>query len=187
MNQLLQLPPRIETQRLHLQRLRYEDAEEIFYAYGSKPEVTKFLSFPTHQSIGDARNFLNYAIPAWDAGKEYVYSIRLKENYRLIGSFGFVHEQGNVHFGYCISPTHWGHGYVTEAGKALLSWVRKEKSVYRIWAFADAENIASHKVLLKCGLQEEARLEKWFRFINQDNEPKDCILFLLKEQKVADG
>jgi len=32
-------------------------------------------------------------------------------------------------------------------------------------------------VLRKCGMVEEARLPKWFRFINQGNEPKDCILF----------
>lgn len=177
----LALPERVDTERLHLMRLRYEDAEEIFYAYASKPEATKFLSFLTHQSIGDARNFLAYAIPAWDAGKEYVYGIRLKESNRLIGSFGFVNENGNVHFGYCISPSQWGHGYVTEAGKALLQFVRKERSVYRIWAFADVDNAASHRVLSKCGLIEEARLQRWFRFINQDNQPKDCVLFLLKE------
>ncbi len=28
----------------------YEDAEEIFYTYASKPDVTKYMSWPTHQS-----------------------------------------------------------------------------------------------------------------------------------------
>jgi [ribosomal protein S5]-alanine N-acetyltransferase len=176
----LAIPEKIETDRLTLQRLRYEDAEEIFYTYASKPEVTKFLSFPTHQSIADSRNFLRYAIPAWDEGKEYVLGVRLKVGNRLIGTFGFVNDNGNVHFGYCISPTQWGKGYAAEAGRALLEWVRREAHVYRIWAFADVANVASHRVLIKCGLKEEARLEKWFRFVNQQNEPKDCILFKLE-------
>lgn len=177
----LVLPERIETDRLILARLRYEEAEEIFYAYASKPEATRYLSFLTHQSIRDARNFVNYAVAAWDTGNEYVYGIRLKEDSRFIGSFGVINDNGKVHFGYCISPSQWGNGYTTEAGRAVLAVVKQQKDIYRIWAFADAENVASHKVLLKCGLTEEARLEKWFRFINQDNQPKDCILFVLKE------
>jgi RimJ/RimL family protein N-acetyltransferase len=43
----------------------------------------------------------------------------------------------------------------------------------------DADNIASAKVLRKCGLEEEAYLVKWFRFVNQANEPKNCLLFKL--------
>lgn len=177
----LTLPEKIETGRLLLARLRYEEAEEIFYAYASKPEVTKFLAFPTHQSIQDARAFLKYAVPSWDSGNEYVFGIRLKEDNRFIGTFGVINDDGKVHFGYSISPTQWGQGYTAEAGSAVLAELKKKKEIYRIWAFADAENIASHKVLLKCGLVEEARLEKWFRFINQDNQPKDCVIFLLKE------
>jgi [ribosomal protein S5]-alanine N-acetyltransferase len=175
------LPERIETDRLILSRLRFEDAEEIFYGYASKPEATKFLSFPTHQSVQDARAFLNYAVPAWDRGNEYVYGIRLKEYNRFIGSFGVINDNGKAHFGYCISPSQWGQGYTTEAGRAVLQELKQQKGIHRIWAFADAENVASHKVLMKCGLIEEARLEKWFRFINQDNKPKDCVLFVLKE------
>jgi RimJ/RimL family protein N-acetyltransferase len=177
----MRLPERIETDRLNLARIRYEEAEEIFYSYASKPEATKFLSFHTHQSIQDARSFLKYAVPAWDSGVEYVYGIRLRNENRFIGTFGIINDNGKVHIGYCISPSQWGQGYTTEAAKAVLYELKQQKDIYRIWAFADAENIASHKVLLKCGLQEEARLEKWFRFINQNNQPKDCLLFILKE------
>jgi ribosomal-protein-alanine N-acetyltransferase len=175
----LHLPERIETQRLTLERLRYEDAEEIFYAYASKPEVTKYLAFPTHQSVTDTRNFIRYARMAWDNGTEYVLGIHLKESYRLIGSIGVVNENGKVNFGYGISPTQWGRGYTTEACGSLLSLLKNQKDIHRIWTFVDAENIASSKVILKCGLMEEARLKNWFRFINQNNIPKDCILYVL--------
>jgi len=175
------LPEKIETTNLILSRLRYEDAEEIFYTYASKPEATKFLSFPTHQSIQDARSFLNYAIPAWDAGNEHAYSIRLKPDNRFIGTIGAINDDGKVHLGYCISPSQWGQGYTTEACRGLVQALKNLSGIHRIWAFADAENVASHKVLQKSGMKEEARLEKWFRFINQDNQPKDCIFFVLKE------
>jgi [ribosomal protein S5]-alanine N-acetyltransferase len=177
----LSLPERIETSRLVLSRLTHEDAEEIFYSYASKPEATRFLAFPTHQSIQDARLFVRYAIGAWNNGNEYVFGIRFRESLRFIGSFGIINDNGKVHFGYCLSPTQWGNGYATEACAEIMRFLKQEKDVHRIWTFVDAENDASIKVLKKCGLKEEARLSKWFRFINQNNQPKDCILFVLTE------
>ena len=176
----LNLPEKIETDRLILKRLRYEDAEEIFYTYASKPEVTKYLAFPTHQSVADARNFLEYVIGAWDSGAEYAFGIRLKKDHRFIGSIGFINENGKVQFGYALSPNFWNQGIITEACQAALELLKQQKDIYRIWTFIDAENEASGKVLQKCGLVEEARLTKWFRFVNQGNQPKDCILYVLK-------
>ncbi len=172
-------PALVETDRLLLQRLRYEDAEEIFYAYASKPEATRFVSWPTHQTIRDTRNYLRYAIPAWRAGIDYAFSIREKNTGRLIGSIGVLVNEGKAQFGYVFSPTVWGQGYATEACRAVLPIVRQLPGIFRIGTFVDAENMASARVLEKCGLVEEARLPKWFRFVNQGNAARDCILFRL--------
>jgi ribosomal-protein-alanine N-acetyltransferase len=175
----LNLPERIETERLVLSRLRYEDAEELFYAYASKSEATWYMSWPTHQSMKDTRSFLDYAIKGWKEGVDYSFSVRLKDNHRLIGSFGILHDEGKIQFGYVFSPTQWGKGYATEVCRKMMSMVKHQEVVYRIFTFVDVENKASIKVLLKSGLVEEALLTKWFRFVNQSNEPKDCILFRL--------
>lgn len=177
--QRLFIPSTLETPRLILQRLRYEDAEEMFYTYASKEEATRFVSWPTHQSVKDTRAFLNYAVAAWSKGSDYSFSIRLKDSFRLVGSFGIINESGKIQFGYIISPTQWGKGYATEACLKVLQTIRVLPEVYRIGTFVDAENIASVRVLQKCGLVEEARLPNWFRFVNQGNQPKDCILFKL--------
>jgi RimJ/RimL family protein N-acetyltransferase len=57
-------------------KLRYEEAEEIFYCYASKPEATRFMSWPTHRSLVDTKAFLQYAAQGWKAGTDYSYSIR---------------------------------------------------------------------------------------------------------------
>jgi ribosomal-protein-alanine N-acetyltransferase len=105
--------------------------------------------------------------------------VRLKESNRLIGSIGVINENGKLQFGYVFSPTQWNKGYATEACSHLMQLLRTQEAVYRINTFVDAENISSAKVLVKSGLIEEARLVKWFRFVNQNNEAKDCILFIL--------
>ena len=173
----LVLPEQIETKRLLLQRLKYEDAEEIFYTYAGKPEATKYMSWPTHQRIKDTRDYLKYAVPGWNLGIDYSFGIRLKDTNQFIGSFGVLNEMGKLQFGYILSPTQWGNGYATEICQLMMPILKAQPHVFRVGTFVDAENEASAKVLLKAGLIEEARLTKWFRFVNQNNEPKDCILF----------
>jgi [ribosomal protein S5]-alanine N-acetyltransferase len=175
----LTIPERIETERLVLQRLRYEDAEQIFYTYASKPEVTRYLTWPTHITIEDTRSFLRYAIDSWNKGTDYSFGLRLKSSNQLIGSFGLIHDHGKIQFGYAVSPSQWKKGYTTEACKKMMSLLINHHGLYRVGTFVDADNIASIRVLQKSGLVEEARLKKWFRFVNQDNQPKDCLLFYL--------
>lgn len=172
----LSMPAELNTERLILQRLKYEDAEEIFYAFASKPQATHYLSWPTHESVDDTRLYLQYAIANWDFGTDYAYAIRLKTGL-LIGSIGAVYEDGKVQIGYVLSPRQWGKGYTTEACASVLSLLSTFKEIYRIGTFVDADNAASIRVLQKCGMVEEARLVKWFRFVNQGNQPKDCVLF----------
>ncbi len=176
---LLNLPEQFETNRLLLSRLRYEDAEEIFYTYASKPEATRYVSWPTHQSLQDTRAYLHYAVPAWGKGSDYSYTARLRDTNRLIGTFGILNEAGKVQFGYIISPTQWNKGFATEMCQAFMGLLQQQPQVHRIWTLVDAENSASARVLQKAGLVEEARLAKWFRFVNQNNEPKDCLIYRL--------
>src|SRR3954464_1959668 len=147
-----------ETERLRLVRLKYEEAEEIFYTYASKPEATRFMAWPTHQTMEDTRIFLKHAVTGWNAGTDYSFGIRLKEPNRLIGSCGLLHDDGKVQFGYVLSPTHWGRGFGTEVCRKLMEIVRAQHDVYRVSTFVDVENVASARVLIKSGLVEEARL-----------------------------
>lgn len=182
----LDLPERIVTSRLILCRLRYEDAEEIFYTYASKPDVTKYMSWPTHQSVEDTRAFLRYAVSGWYEGIDYSFSIRLRANNKLIGSFGVVNEDGKLQFGYIFSPQYWNQGYATEVCREMMPRLRAQPGVFRIGTYVDTENGASLQVLRNAGLTEEGILRQWMRFPNQGNHPKDCVAFVFAPMGSAD-
>jgi [ribosomal protein S5]-alanine N-acetyltransferase len=171
------VPERFTTNRLILQRLRYEDAEEIFYAYAGKPEATRFVSWPTHRTIKDTQAYLAHANSAWGT-TDFSFSIRLGENSRLLGSFGFLQDKGKIQFGYILSPSQWGNGFATEACRRMLPVMTSMPDVERLWTFADSENTASIRVLRKLGMREEGVIMNWHRFINQNNKPKDCTFFV---------
>lgn len=175
----LALPPQITTNRLLLKRLKYSDDAQIFNNYASDPEATKFMVWPTHASIDDTRDFLDYAVKAWEAGMEYAYAIREGEGKPVIGTWGVRNASGKLDFGYILARPYWGKGYTTEICKMMLDLLKTKPNVYRIGAFTDAENIGSARVLEKSGLVPEARLAKWHRFPNQGNQAKDCILYNL--------
>ncbi|MCZ8355838.1 MAG: GNAT family N-acetyltransferase [Cyclobacteriaceae bacterium] len=177
----LDLPVSFQSERLIFTRLRYEDAEEIFYSYASKLKCTKYLSWPTHQKITDTQQFLKYAIKAWNNGIDYSYSIRLQENNSLVGAYGIINENGKIQFGYVLSDQHWGKGYATEACKQVTLQLTKLKNIFRIGTYVDCEHEASCKVLEKSGFKREARLKNWLVFPNQGNLPKDCWVYILQD------
>ena len=122
---------------------------------------------------------MRYAVQGWNLGIDYSFGIRLKDTHQLIGSFGVMNEMGKLQFGYILSPSQWGNGYATEVCQQMMPILKVQLGIFRIGTFVDVDNVASARVLQKAGLMEEARLTKWFRFVNQNKEAKDCILFRL--------
>ena len=162
---------------MELRRLQPNDADEVFSAYGGRPEVGRYLTWPTHKGVEDTRLFLQHVDRAWNAGVEFTFGLRLRAFNQLIGAFGVQNDDGRLEVGYVLAPTFWDQGLATEACSAMVKYLKMWPRVYRIQSFVDAENVASARVLLKSGFVEEARLPKWRRFINQQNTPRDCIQF----------
>ncbi|MFO0506326.1 MAG: GNAT family N-acetyltransferase, partial [Chryseotalea sp.] len=109
------------------------------------------------------------------------YSIRLKENNRLVGAYGIINENGKIQFGYVLSEQHWGKGFATEACMAVTHQLKKVKNIFRIGTYVDCEHTISCKVLEKSGFVREARLKNWLVFPNQGNLPKDCWVYILQD------
>ena len=55
----------IETERLLLRRPRRSDEPAVFSRYASDPDVTRYMSFPTHQSLDDTRAFVQWSDTLW--------------------------------------------------------------------------------------------------------------------------
>jgi RimJ/RimL family protein N-acetyltransferase len=59
-----------------------------------------------------------------------------------------------IEVGYRFLKEHWGHGYATEAAEASIAFGFDELGLDRIVAVALESNVASRRVLEKCGLRE---------------------------------
>ncbi len=65
--------------------------------------------------------------------------------------FKGLDSNGVTEIGYGIQDEYQGHGYATEAVKAITDWAFQTQRVTSIEAEIDANNLASKRVLEKCG------------------------------------
>ena len=101
---------RLETERLILRRFTLEDAEKMYENWAGDPEVTKFLTWPTHESAEISRQILKEWVAAYDNPEIYQWCIEEKESGEPVGSIAVVsrnEKAQSCEIGYCISRSRW--------------------------------------------------------------------------------
>ena len=143
----------IETERLLLRKPRIEDAKPMFNNWASDPEVTKFLTWPSHENIEATNEVINRWIEEEKDPKTIRFVITLKDNSEPIGSIDVVgYIKDNPEIGYCLSRKYWNHGLMTEACKAFVKHLFN-KGFNKVLIKAVVENIGSNRVIEKCGFK----------------------------------
>lgn len=152
----------IETNRLILRKFKMSDANDVFKNWGSDTKVNKYLSWKTHESVKDAEEIINLWISQYDEDT-YNWVIVLKDVDEAIGNISIVKlEEKNeaCEIGYCISSKYWNKGITTEAFKAVIKYLFEEVKLNRICAKHDVDNVASGRVMQKCGMTYEGTLRE---------------------------
>jgi len=132
------------------------------HEYASDPEVVKYMPFGPNTEE-ETREFISRNLKNQQERPrtEYGLGIILKDEDRLIGACG-IHGVTEIQasIGYILARKHWGHGYATEAARALVDHAFSELGVHRVYASCDPRNHASIRVLEKVGMSLEGRLRE---------------------------
>ena len=148
----------LETPRLILRRAEITDAEAMFHNWASDPEVTKFLTWPPHESIAVSRSLLERWITEYEKDDYYLWMIVPKESAEPIGSISVVNHRDDIaeaEIGYCIGKKWWHRGIMTEALTAVMDYLFEGVGMNRIKATHDVNNPHSGGVMKKCGMTYE--------------------------------
>lgn len=145
---------------------RAEDARQVFERYAADPRVTRYLGWPTHQTIDDTKNFLGFCDSEWRRWPAGPFLIESRANGELLGSTGLSFETAQqAATGYLLARDRWGAGYATEALAAMRD-LASRLGVTRLYALCHPDHRASAHVLEKCGFALEATLEEHAEFPN---------------------
>jgi len=131
---MLTPPETFTTERLVLRRVAPSDAPAVFRNYAQDPEVVRFLLWRPHTSLAETESFLRNAVDWWEAGKEFNWVISLRGTDEAIGMIGAAPKNFKVEVGYVLARDYWGRGIMTEAGRAVVDWLRSREEIWRIGA-----------------------------------------------------
>ena len=166
----------IHTERLELRRPTVRDAEAIFSRYAADADVTRYVGWERHRSVVDTRAFLAFSDSEWDlwgTGPLLAFSA----DRRLVGSTGLAMETPyRAMTGYVFARDAWGHGYATEALRAMVT-LAEARGVTRLYAICHVEHRASWHVMEKCGFEREGVLRAHTVFPNLSAHPADVLSY----------
>lgn len=151
--------PTLHTGRLLLRPFDQSDAAEVQRLAGDWVIADTTLNIPHPYQDGMAEEWIATHQPKFEAGKLVNFAIILRDTGDLIGAMGLVI---NARFqraglGYWIGKPHWGQGYCTEAGRAVVDYAFDELNLNRVHSCHLTRNPASGRVMQKLGMVHEGR------------------------------
>ncbi len=149
----------LETERLVLRKPRLDDVDSVL-EFVSDPEVMQWLGGPA----GD-RAAAMATIERWLTGWERndIGHFAVERDGHVIGRAGFLvwdeamwqvssyagAAKPVTELGWAIARAHWGHGYATEAARALRTWAYDDAGIEHLISLISPRNDRSMRVAEK--------------------------------------
>lgn len=141
-------PSTVETPHLRLRPMTHDDAQAIF-VWCSDPAVNRFMTYPLYKHVDEVYDWLSRmqvdeSILLW--------GVERKADGLLIGSISlsWKSEEAAMNLGYNLRSDCWGHGYATEAARAIL-YEGLRLGHHDFIACHALANMGSGKVIQRCG------------------------------------
>ena len=158
--------PTLDTSRMILRPFALYDAADVQRLAGDRQVASTTLRIPHPYEDGMAEAWIGTHEEAFEKGKAVDWAVTLREGGTLVGAIGLSgisREHRHAEIGYWIGVPYWGHGYCTEAARAVLQYGFEVLALQRIFSHHLARNPASGRVMHKLGMTHEGRRRKHVR------------------------
>jgi len=149
----------LRTARLVLRDFRSDDFDDVL-AYGSDPEVVRFMFFDPRDAAG-TRAYLEHMLASQREEPRRIFELAVERDGdgRVIGACDLTLEgEREADLGYILAREAWGRGHASEIARALVRAGFEQLGLERIFAVCAVGHAASARVLEKAGLRHEATL-----------------------------
>ena len=145
---------RLETERLIITEFDLSMAESV-HKNSLDEDNRQFVPDEVFETVEDAKENIEFLMGCYGSGEgPLVYPVLLREGIN-IGYVQLVPIEEGFEVGYHIAKEFTGKGYATEALNAFLEYMKEEKVLDKVYGICVSENVASKKVLQKCGFIKE--------------------------------
>ena len=143
----------ILTGRLALRAPHQADAESLVAIANDRGIAVNLASMPHPYGLKDARAWI--AKVTTDRADARAFLITPRGNDVPIGACGIgpTGRNDGKQIGYWIARHAWGHGFATEAARALVDHAFARFALPHLWCSCRVTNEASRRVIEKCGFE----------------------------------
>lgn len=152
---------------------------ESLVQHANNPKIAKFMTdgFPHPYTKEKGISFIEMATK-----DSPIHIFAIDMDGKAIGGIGIHPQQDimkkNAELGYWLGEEYWGKGIVSGAIKQVIDFAFTTYDINRVFARPFGTNVASQKVLEKCGFKLEARLEK---VIFKNGEYLDELIYAIRK------
>jgi ribosomal-protein-alanine N-acetyltransferase len=145
------------TERMIARRLGLGDVEALLSVYGDA-EAMRWVGDGRPITRAECEQWIDVTLRNYAQRGYGMFALEERTGPGIVGFCGIVHPGGQTdpEIKYAFLRSHWRRGLATEAAVNLLAYGRRVHRLQYIIATTAPENLASHKVLLKAGMQREA-------------------------------
>jgi RimJ/RimL family protein N-acetyltransferase len=148
----------LRTARLFLRQWRDADREP-FAVLNADPEAMRYFPAPLDRERSDA--LVDYASALIDERGWGLWAVEVVGGAPFVGFVGLSEPRFEAHFtpaveiGWRLVREHWGHGYATEAGRAVLAFAFDELGLEEVVSFTTVANERSRRVMERLGMTRD--------------------------------
>ena len=129
---------------------------QTVYENSQDDDTRRFVPDEVYNSVEEAREAIEFLMSRYESTDgPFVYPVITNNEGKNIGYVQLCRlDEGTWEIGYHIAKNFTGKGYATEAVKAFLSAMAKKLNIKEVYGICLAENLASVRVLEKCGFTQ---------------------------------
>lgn len=141
----------MNSERLHYEKIKTEDFDD-YLKLVSHPEVMKMITgVPLSKEKASKR--MQEMLKNNEAS-QYGAHFKICENGKFLGHCKLeMTGKNEAEIGYLMFPEYWGRGFGSEIAQTLVKQAKNISEIETLIAIIDPENMASRKILEKCGFQ----------------------------------
>lgn len=154
--------PTIYAPRLRLRPLEFEDATVLYRIYQNEG-VLQYFPTTTPPPLEKVERFIAGQLEHWETHAYGNWGIVPHEEDQIIGWVGlqFLPELNETEIGHLLDKPYWGKGLATEAASKSVRYGLDELKLDHMIALVHRENIASQRVIQKCGTTYVETIPIW--------------------------
>ena len=159
---MLKKQPELVTERMQLVALSLEHVGPMF-RMRSDPDVMRYIPRTLAKTNADVEALIQMIHERFQQKLAINWAMIKTADKQMIGYIGLVNidaENDHAEIGYILLPEFQKNGFMHEAMQAVIDFSFEKLCVHRLSATVDPENMASSKVLEKCGFKLEGHLRE---------------------------